>query len=88
MNELTNAERETCFNVVADDRNTVHVFSDDPVMQRRIERVGGELVREEGPSKWYTLRADQLLLRKGKRKTAPLTMEQLAVLRAGRRENR
>lgn len=88
MSDSTNAERETCFNMVAEDRNVIHAFSDDPVMQRRIERVGGELVREEGPSKWYTLRADQLLLRKGKRKSAPMTPERLAALHAGRQEKR
>jgi len=62
--ELTNEERETCLNMVATDRNTWEVFSDDPVMQGRLERIGAELVRSEGPSKFYRLDARQVLLRK------------------------
>lgn len=75
---LTLTEQETNLNLVADNRGTWHVYSDDPVMQRKFEAIGAVLVREDkyGPGKHYTLRADQVLLRRGKPKRQPLTEEQ------------
>lgn len=63
MADLTNAERETCISMTADNRDMWHVFSDDPVMQRRFEAIGATLTRERGTSKWYTLPANQVSLR-------------------------
>ena len=63
MADLTNAERETCISMTADNRDTWHIFSDDPVMQRRFESIGATLTKERGGSKWYTLPANQISLR-------------------------
>jgi len=63
----TNAERETHLNLVADDRSYWHVASNDPVMVGRLHRIGAELVRVVGETHFYRLRADQVLIRKGKR---------------------
>ena len=63
MVDLTNAERETCISMTADNRDTWHIFSDDPVMQRRFESIGATLTKERGGSKWYTLPANQISLR-------------------------
>jgi len=64
----------------ADDRGMWTVSSDDPVMQRRLEAIGATLLREgrNGITKFYTLRADQVLLRKGKRELSDDTKAQLA----------
>lgn len=64
---LTNEERETCLNMMADDRSTWHCFSEDPVMQRKLEKIGAVLIREtaNGSGKFYTLRANQVSFRKG-----------------------
>lgn len=67
MNDLSNAERETMLNMPADDRSRWIVFSDDPVMMRRLENANAEFVRNVGAGKEYRLRADQVLIRKGKR---------------------
>lgn len=63
MADLTNAERETYISMTADNRDTWHIFSDDPVMQRRFESIGATLTKERGGSKWYTLPANQISLR-------------------------
>ena len=84
---LTLAEMETHLNLTADDRNTWTVSSDDPVMQRRLEAIGATLLREgrNGTTKFYTLRADQVLLRTGKRKVSDAQRIQSAInLRASR----
>lgn len=85
IRDLANAERETHLNMVAGDRDTWHVYSDDPVMMTRLERIGAKPVREESHGgKHYTLRADQLLLRKVKPKRGPLTKVQRTALAQGR----
>lgn len=65
-NELSNAERETHLNMTADDRSTWIVFTDDPVMMRKLDVVA-ESAKAVGAGKEYRLRADQVLIRKGKR---------------------
>lgn len=64
---LTLEEQETHFNMTADDRGTWHVYSDDFVMQRRLEAAGATLVNTaaDGIGKFYTMRADQITFRKG-----------------------
>lgn len=64
-NELSNAERETHFNIVADDRNTVHAFSDDPVWMARLDKLATGTAHKGGKS--YKLHIDQLVIRKGKK---------------------
>lgn len=65
-NELSNAERETHLNMTADDRSVWIVFTDDLVMMRRLDAIA-EFVRAVGSGKEYRLRADQVLIRAGKR---------------------
>lgn len=67
MNDLSNAERETMLNMTADDRSGWIVFSDDPVMMRRLETANAEFVRNVGVGKEYRLKTEQVLIRKGKR---------------------
>lgn len=87
---LTLQEQETHLNLTAEDRGTWHVYSDDPIMQRRLESIGAEITKimADGVDKEYALRADQVLLRKGKRQSAPLSEAQLANLRKGRGKSR
>jgi len=68
MIELSLAEQETHLNMVAENRNIWEVCSDDKVMILRLESIGATFVRADGPTKFYTLRADQVVLRAGKRK--------------------
>lgn len=74
MPDLTLAEQETHLNMTGDDHKTWHVYSDDPVMQRKLESVGAALVRstKDGLGKFYTLPANQISFRK------PLSEEQKA----------
>lgn len=79
MQPLTLEEQETHLSMSADDRSIWHVHSDDAVMQRRLEAVGATFVRGDAfGGKHYTLRADQLTLRKGKRVLSEATKAQLA----------
>jgi len=66
MGNLTLEEQETCFNIIANDRNKVHVFSDDPVWIARLDKIS-EAIRVTGECKEYILRIDQLVVRKGKK---------------------
>lgn len=63
------SERETNLNLSADDRGTWGVFTDDPVMIAKMEKVGAEFVRDAkgGEGKFFKLRADQVVIRTGKR---------------------
>lgn len=86
MASLTLEEMETSIYCNATDRSTWHVYSDDPVWQRRLEAAGATLVQEtHGGGRKYTLRSDQLTLRKGKRAVSDERKAQLAArLRAMR----
>ena len=76
MTALTNAERETHLNMTADNRGVWKIASDDPVMLRRLEAVGATLVRRRGETRWYTLPAEQVTIRRRRE----LSSEQRAVL--------
>lgn len=68
MANQTLAEQEVHFNISADDPNTVYAFSDYPKWQRKLERVGAVLVKEEvGGGRHYTLPTSQLSLRNKKK---------------------
>lgn len=87
MANLTLAETETHLNMSADDRGTWHIYSDDAVMQRRIEAAGATLVRvaSDGIGKHYTLRANQVTIRKARQPYSKERKAQLAEqLRAAR----
>lgn len=65
MNNLSNDERETHLNLVASERDTWICYTDDPVMAARLDKIAVGVTK--GFGKEYTLRADQVVLRKGKR---------------------
>ncbi len=69
MPTLPKDEMETHLNMAGDDRDTWHVFSDDPVMQRKFESVGATLTRtaKDGHGKWYTLPTSQVSIRIGRK---------------------
>lgn len=75
MQELTNAERETILNMNADDRTQWIVFSDDPVLQRKLEKICATLTEDRNGSRFYTLPAACVLLRAARVKRI-LTAEQ------------
>lgn len=85
MQPLSNEERETSLNMAADDRTVWEVFSDDPVMQRKLESVGAMPVKttRDGQGKFYRLPANQLTFRK----PSALTDEQRAALSMRARAN-
>lgn len=89
MSNLTLQEQETHLNLTADDRSTWSVYSDDAVMQRKLESIGAKLVRvsADGLGKHYTLRADQITFRKGKRELSPERKAQLAARMRAMRTN-
>ena len=80
MSTRSLSEIETHLNITAEDRNTWFVFTDDPVMQRKFEKIGAKLVRtmRDGVGKEYTLRTDQVVLRTGKRKLSDRQKAELA----------
>lgn len=65
--ELTPEERETHISMAGDDHATFDVFSDDPYWIRRLEKLGVKPYASVGAGFKYKLRADQVLVRKGKR---------------------
>lgn len=65
MANQTADEMETHFNIVASDRKTVIVFSDDPVWVARLDKIATGTVCGDG--KEYKLHIDQLVIRKGKK---------------------
>jgi hypothetical protein len=76
--KLTLAEKETHFNMTADDRSIYHIYSDDEVMMRKLESIGAKLVKTEAHGgKHYTLPASQISLRKPR---APMSEAQKAKL--------
>ncbi len=65
MNELQPEERETHFNMTGDDHQQWTVFTDDPYWIRRLDKI--TIGKPVGNGKEYTLRADQVLVRTGKK---------------------
>lgn len=75
----TLSEMETHLNMTADNRSVWEVFSDDPVLQRRLESVGATLVREESSGgKHYTLPDSQITFRKPRKPMDAARKAQLA----------
>jgi hypothetical protein len=69
MSKLLPEERETVLHMTGDNRDDWFVYSDDPYMMRRLDKLA-EVVRIVGSGKEYRIRADQILLRKGKRQVS------------------
>lgn len=62
---LTSEERETLISLCADDRTTAYAFSDDPTMQRKLERAGAVITKvHPSGGKEYRLEARQISIRK------------------------
>jgi hypothetical protein len=80
MSPLSLEETETHLNMVADDRGIWYVYTDDPVMIRKMESIGATFVKSSGPGKHYTLRSNQVSLGKGRAKQ-DLTEEEREVRR-------
>lgn len=82
----TNEEIETAFYQNAADRSTWNLYTNDAVWMRRLEALGIPADKEHyGGAKSYTLRADQVVVRKGKK---AMSDEQKAQLAARMRELR
>lgn len=67
MPNLTLEEQETHLSMTGDDRKTWYIYSDDPVMQRRLEAAGAEMVKEEENGcggKSYIMPASRVKFRK------------------------
>ena len=70
--ELTVEERETHLNMGGDDHGTWTLYSDDPYWIRRLDKLGVPCVIR-GAGREYTLTADQVLIRRGKRRMSDAT---------------
>lgn len=68
--EIINDHRETHLNMLAHDRRAWEIFTDDPYWIRRLEKMGVQPDEKVGEGFKYTVRADQVLIRKGKRQVS------------------
>lgn len=73
MSKLPKEERETVISIDASNRETCIVYSSDPVYQRKLEKIGAEIIHMDDWGKHYRLPANQVSLRKARK---PLTEEQ------------
>lgn len=73
--KLAPSEKETHLSMTADDRSVWHIYSDDEVMQRKLEAAGAMVVLDDGLGKHYELPASRVTFRKPRK---PLTEEQKA----------
>lgn len=65
MSTLSNEERETHLNMVANDRGTWHCYTDDPIMQQRLERLGITCAKQDkSGGKHYVIPANQVTIRR------------------------
>ena len=87
MSPQSQSEQETHLNMAADDRSIWEVFSDDPVMQGRLEKIDATLVRttSNGNGKFYTIPAKQISFRMPAK---PISEEKRLQLANQMRENR
>lgn len=75
---MTNEERETHLNMTGDDHNQWELFTDDPYWMRRMEKLGIEPIKQVGEGFTYTVLAEQVSFRKGKRKLSEAQRQKLA----------
>jgi hypothetical protein len=65
MRDLTLEERETAIMQSADDRGTWKIYTDDPVMIAKLERMGmPAVVRDDGIGREYLVEANQVSFRR------------------------
>lgn len=76
MNNLLPGERETVLSMTGDDHFVWAVFSDDPAMVRKLDKIA-EFVRVVGAGKEYRLSANQVTI---KSRPKPLSAERKAQL--------
>lgn len=69
-NEIVLDHRETVLNMTADNHGEWEVFTDDPYWIRRLERLSVQSTKKVGEGFKYKLRADQVLIRAGKRQVS------------------
>jgi hypothetical protein len=62
--ELKLTERETCLIMSAADRSCWMIFSDDPVLIKRLESIGATFTHAVGQGRYYSLPASSVTLRK------------------------
>jgi hypothetical protein len=70
MSSTAKDERETHLNISASDRSYWEVATNDPVFIRKLQSVGAKEIRLSGDVVFFRIEADQVLLRKGKRKVS------------------
>jgi len=73
--ELAPEERETCLNMAGDNHNEWAVHTDDPYWIRRFEKLGIQPTAKVGAGNRYILRADQVLIRRGKPQVSDATRQ-------------
>jgi len=73
-------EQETLYTIEATDRNTVKVFSNDQVFQRRLAKLGITPYRTDGYGMFYSVSLDNFSF--GIRKKRAMTDEQRQVARS------
>ncbi len=78
MVELSNAERETHISQCADNRAMWEIYTDDPVWQARLQKLGIEPFKTIGEGMWCTVPAAQVAIRKAKRKLTEAESARLA----------
>lgn len=61
---LTAGERETRFSMMGDDHIQWDVYTDDPMWISRLDKFA-TAYKTNGEGRWYTLRADQVVVRAG-----------------------
>lgn len=76
MSNKTLEETESALWQCAEDRSTWEMTTEDAVMIRQMERIGAEFVCELfGGARRYKLRADQVVLRRGKKQMTAAQLE-------------
>ena len=87
---MTRAEQETVISQSADDRSAWRVWTDDPIMARRLEKLGAARLPSRPGCAEFELHADQVLIRRGKRSTSEATRaaagQRLAAARTASKE--
>ena len=78
MTNLALDEQESNYTIEATDRHTLHVFSNDSVVQKQLERLGIESHRSDGYGKFYTVDLTQYSF--GVRRKRQISDEQRAAL--------
>lgn len=82
MLELSLEEQETSIYQMGDDRSTWGIVTSDNVWKARLQKMGFEPVREQGPTMWFSVPVECVLVRKKPAKRT-LSPEHLAALRGG-----